>query len=273
MGTQCVVSELFIHPVKGCQPISVNEVEINEFGVKGDRAFMVARGQEKLNLKDLPALAKIRVEQIALGHIRLSADGAQPIEHHKVTAGESSTVTLILDKIEVVDQGDKVAGWISDVVGETVRLVSALEPFNRNFPIEPLALAHDKPQEGFKDVSPIMVVNGATLDDLNSKLSEPVPVQRFRPNIVVSGLDAYDEDSLSQMSHPQVEFSHVSPCERCVIVNTDHELGIINGKDPLNTLSKYRRIENKYDSGIVFGNYFNTEGNGLVKVGDELEVS
>jgi uncharacterized protein YcbX len=226
-----------------------------------------------VNLKALPVLAKIRVEQSSPEHLRLSAEGTSSIDHHKLESGEHSKVTLILDKIEVVDQGDEIANWISKVVGEPVRLMFAMKPFERHFPIEPLELAHGKSQEGFKDVSPVMVVNGATLKDLNNKLSAPVPVQRFRPNIVVSGLAAYDEDSVRQLSHAQIKFSHVSPCERCVIVNTDHEQGVITGKDPLNTLSKYRRIENKYDSGIVFGNYFNTEGNGVVKIGDELEVS
>lgn len=234
---------------------------------------MVVRKGEKANLKDLPALAKIRVEQISEGYIRLAAEGISPVEHQRVTTGANSTVSLILDKIEVQDQGDEIADWISAVVGETVRLVVAASTFKRNLPMHTLKLAHEKPQEGFKDVSPVMVVNDATLRDLNNRLTEAVPVQRFRPNIVVSGLEAYAEDKLSQMTHKQIDFTHVSPCERCVIVNQDHESGVTQGNDPLNTLSSYRRIEDKYDSGIVFGNYFNTQGDGLVKIGDELTFS
>ena len=273
MSKQCVVSELFVHPIKGCRPTAVDEVEIDEFGVKGDREYMVIRGEKKVNLKNLPGLAKIGIEQIAPGHIRLLADDAPYLEHQKVTTGASSSVTFILDNVDVIDQGDEVANWISNVVGEPVRLVTTTNSFKRNFPIDALKSAHNRLQKGFKDVSPVMVINGATFDDLNSKLSESVPVQRFRPNIVVRGLEAFDEDKGGNFTHAQVEFSHVSPCERCVIVNTDHEQGVVNGKDPLNTLSKYRRIEDKYDSGIVFGNYFNIEGNGLVKIGDELVLS
>ena len=273
MSKQCVVSELFVHPVKGCRPAEVTEVEINEYGVKGDREFMVVRDQKNVNLKDLPGLAKVSVEQISPGHIRLAANGVPPIEHRKMQAGVSSTVTLILDNVEVWDQGDEIAGWISSVVGEAVRLVAAPNAFVRNFPVEQLELAHQKLQQGFKDVSPVMIVNAATLEDLNSKLPEPIPVQRFRPNIVVSGLDPYAEDNVNILSHSQIKFTHVSPCERCVVINIDHELGVIKGKDPLNTLGKYRRIENKYSSGIVFGNYFNTQGDGRVKIGDEFVVS
>jgi uncharacterized protein len=267
------VSELFVHPIKGCRPTAVGQVEVNEFGIKGDREFMVVRGGEKVNQKELPALAKICVEQFSPGHIRLTSEGVASIEHRRMTTGANSTVTFILDKVEVQDQGDDIADWISVIVGETVRLVVATDTFKRNLPIDPLKLAHDIPQEGFKDVSPVMIVNESTLEVLNSKLPEAVPVERFRPNVVVSGLEAYAEDELNQLAHEQFEFNYVSPCERCVIVNQDHESGETHGNDPLKTLSNYRRIEDKYDSGIVFGSYFNVRGDGLVKIGDELVFS
>ena len=248
-------------------------MEIDEFGVSGDREFMVVRDQKKVNLKDLPALARICIHKTGDGHFQLSAAGTEDIEHKKLSEGDPSVASFLFDNVEVVDQGERIAQWISGVVGESVNLVALPRPFKRNLGVPPLEKAHDKSQNSFVDVSPVMIVNQATLEDLNSRISEPVTVQRFRPNVVVQGLAAFDEDRITGLSGDQLELDHVSPCERCTIVNTDHETGVISGKEPLNMLSKYRRITDGYDSGILFGDYFNVLKAGTLKVGDVLTVN
>lgn len=273
MSRRCTVTELFVHPIKGCRPISVDAVEITEFGVIGDREFMVVRDQKKVNLKDLPGLARISIDNIGDGLFQLSAAGFDDIEHKKVSEGDPGVANFLFDHVEVIDQGDRIGKWISEVVSESVRLVALPGPFKRNLDVPLLEKAHGKSQNSFVDVSPVMIVNQATLEDLNSKIFEPVSIQRFRPNIVVGGLAAYDEDKVTGLRSEQLEFDHVSPCERCTIVNTDHETGLTGSKDPLNMLSKYRRISGGYDSGILFGDYFNVLGAGTLKVGDILTVS
>jgi uncharacterized protein YcbX len=248
-------------------------VEIDEFGVAGDREFMVVRESTKVNLKDLPALARICIHKTGEGHFQLSAAGADDIEHTKLTEGDSGVASFLFDNVEVVDQGERIGQWISGVVGERVNLVSLGQPFKRNLGVPPLEKAHDKSQNSFVDVSPVMIVNQATLEDLNNRISEPVTVHRFRPNVVVQGLAAFDEDRITGISGDQLELDHVCPCERCTIVNTDHETGLISGKEPLNMLSQYRRITDGYDSGILFGDYFNVLKGGTLKVGDVLTVS
>jgi uncharacterized protein YcbX len=234
---------------------------------------MVVRDQKKVNLKDLPALARICIHKTGDGHFQLSASGEDVIEHKKLSEGDSGVVSFLFDNVEVVDQGERIGQWISGVVGERVKLVALPRPFKRNLGVPQLEKAHDKSQNSFVDVSPLMIVNQATLDDLNSRISEPVTVQRFRPNVVVQGLAAFAEDSITGLSGDQLELDHVCPCERCTIVNTDHETGLISGKDPLNMLGKYRRIADGYDSGILFGDYFNVLQAGTLKVGDVLTVS
>ena len=248
-------------------------MEIDEFGVVGDREFMVVRESTKVNLKDLPALARICIHKTGDGHFQLSATGADDIEHKKLTEGDSGVASFLFDNVEVVDQGEIIGQWISGVVDERVRLVALPRPFKRNLGVPQLEKAHDKSQNSFVDVSPVMIVNQATLEDLNSRISESVTVHRFRPNVVVQGLVAFDEDRITGLTGDQLEFDHVSPCERCTIVNTDHETGLVSGKEPLNMLSKYRRIADGYDSGILFGDYFNVLKSGTLKVGDILTGS
>lgn len=233
---------------------------------------MVIKDQRKVNLKDLPALANIGVERKGNHEFRLFASGFGEIKYRKIAQGDGCEASFLLDNVEVIDQGDKVGTWISGVVKESIRLVALPAPFRRNLGAPALKKAHDKLQNSFVDVSPVMIVNQATLDDLNSRISEPVSVQRFRPNIVIEGLDAFEEDKISSIASQDIKFDHVSACERCTIVNVDHRSGITSSKDPLNMLSQYRRISDGYDSGIVFGNYFNTLGEGTLRVGDVLRI-
>ncbi|MCZ6503527.1 MAG: MOSC domain-containing protein, partial [Gammaproteobacteria bacterium] len=98
-------------------------------------------------------------------------------------------------------------------------------------------------------------------------------VQRFRPNIVVGGLEAYAEDDIISIQDEAFTFTHISACERCVIINMDHETGEINSKAPLKMLNQYRRIKEGYDSGVLFGSYYSVNGAGTLNVGDSFEVN
>ena len=211
---RCAVTELYLHPIKGCRPISVDSLELNEFGVCGDRELMVVKDKRKMNLKDLPALAKITVERGDSGQLMLCAKGFDAIAHHRILQGDTGSVGFLFDTVDVVDQGDEIAQWLSRVVRESVRLVAIEKAFNRNLPGTALETVQGNPQHNFVDVAPVMVVNEATLNDLNSRISRPVPVQRFRPNIVVGGLEAYAEDDISSMQGAEFSFTLVSPCER-----------------------------------------------------------
>ena len=270
---RCAVTELYLHPIKGCRPISVDSLELNEFGVCGDRELMVVKDKRKMNLKDLPALAKITVERGDSGQLMLCAKGFDAIAHHRILQGDTGSVGFLFDTVDVVDQGDEIAQWLSRVVCESVRLVAIEKAFNRNLPGTALEAVHGNPQHNFVDVAPVMIVNEATLNDLNSRISQPVPVQRFRPNIVVGGLEAYAEDDISSMQGAEFSFTLVGPCERCVVINTDHETGERTDKGPLKMLSRYRRIKDGYDSGVLFGSYYSVKGSGTLKVGDSFEVS
>ena len=121
----------------------------------------------------------------------------------------------------------------------------------------------------FADGYPFMLLGQASLDDLNSRLAEPVPMNRFRPNFVVSGAEAFEEDNWKKIRIGTTMFHVVKPSERCVMPTIDQARGEKTGVEPLRTLSAYRTKKNK----VLFGqNLIAEKAGGLVRVGDEVEI-
>ena len=270
--SQCTIEKIFYYPVKGCRAVEVEQAELSETGIAGDRAYVILYDGGFGNLKTLPALARVTVN-LTEGGLRFSAEGSDDYHHEHRLAGDETNLTFYADQVPVVDQGDAVATWLQEVTGAEVRLATLKQDFNRNLPLDSLKAADGVLQNGFCDLSPIMLVNAATLDDVNSKLDEPVPVERFRCNIVVSGLKPYAEDEITKLDGDGLSLAHVVGCERCVIVNTDPTTGEMGSKEPLNLLNGYRRIKDGYASGILFGSYFNVTGQKTVAVGDRFAVT
>ncbi len=267
--TECVVERIFYYPVKGCRAVDAQSVDIGPTGISGDRSYVILYEGGFANLKSLPALSKVVVALHEDG-LRFGADGHDDLIHQR-QSGDEVALTFYADQVPVVDQGDAAANWLSDVTGASVRLATLKQNFDRNLPVDMLSAAHGVEQDGFCDLSPIMLVNAATLDDVNAQLSDPVSVERFRCNIVVRGLEPYAEDEISGYQGEALSLSHVIACERCVIINTDPVSGEMN-KEPLKLLHNSRRKENGYASGVMFGNYFNVEGTSQLSVGDRLKA-
>ena len=118
----------------------------------------------------------------------------------------------------------------------------------------------------FSDGYPILLIGQASVDDLNSRLEEPLPMNRFRPNIVLAGGQPFEEDTMEQFSINEINFYGVKLCERCVITTTNQETSI-KGKEPLKTLAKYRLTNNK----VLFGQNVLCGGEGAIRVGDEIK--
>ena len=124
----------------------------------------------------------------------------------------------------------------------------------------------------FTAASPVSIGNVASLDALNAKLESPVPMDRFRLNVIVEGLDAHAEDSLSEIKGASVRLRHVTPAERCVIVSTDQRTGERDRSDLLRSLPKKAKAD-RFGSGRIFGTYLRVENEGTLRVGETLEVS
>ncbi|MEC9014178.1 MAG: MOSC N-terminal beta barrel domain-containing protein [Chloroflexota bacterium] len=266
--TECTIERIFLYPVKGCRAVEVQDVELTFTGITGDRGYVILYEGGFANLKSLPALSMLAVALKGDGLV-FSASGHEDLVHTRQLVGDQKSLRFYADEIRVLDQGDAVASWLTGVIGVDVRLATLKENFDRKLPVDILEAAHGVEQDGFCDLSPILLVNAATLDDVNRQLSDDIPVERFRCNIVVRGLEPYAEDAIQSYQGQGLSLTHVVACERCVIINTDHRTGIMN-KEPLKLLHGNRRIEGGYSSGVRFGNYFNVAGGGKLSVGNRL---
>ena len=118
----------------------------------------------------------------------------------------------------------------------------------------------------------MLLVSQESLDDLNGRLETPVPMERFRANVVVEGLGAFGEDEVGSLSTGSVRLERATVCERCIVVSTDQQTGA-RAQEPLRTLSQYRKREGGYAGGIMFGAYMAVAGEGRLQRGDGFDAS
>ena len=272
MTDRCTVTALYNYPVKSCRGTSVDEVQISPTGIEGDRQLMIIKDGKFSNQKRLPKLAQVITKRIDGNTIEFSSAGNEPITHKIDSGGEEIVIDYYTNMVPVIDQGIELAEWVSLIVGHDVRVVALKSTFRRTVPLEEFSLVDGIDQSRFVDVAPILVTNTASLHDLNSKLDDPITMNRFRPNVVIEGLEAFAEDRVNTLEHGQLKLIRATYCERCAITCTDQETGERNS-EPLNTLKSYRHRENGYAGGVMFGSYMGVEGTATLRVGDTLTIA
>jgi hypothetical protein len=273
---EAIVRELWTYPVKGCQGVAAEALEITKMGVAGDRDFVLWQDGKLVDQKETPQVASLAADfDRERGVLRFRHADHGAYEHQVRSEGEIRKAAWVLDQFETVDQGDPVAEWLSAAVGMDVRLVSPAAPWKINFPIPQMQRVHETPKQRFFAASPVSLANRASLDDLNTRLETPVPMDRFRMNVVVDGLAPYAEDTLDSLSNAQVELLQVTPAERCVIITTDQKTGERPKSDLMKVLGQYRRKkeEDRFGSGLIFGNYMTVGREGTLRLGDRLVVA
>ena len=268
------VSKIVIYPVKGCRGQVLESAEVTEMGLVGDREFTVTVAGQVVNQKQLPLLYQLSAQWIDEHSLSLSFPDAKSFVLDTRAGAACDTVDIYSKQVPVLDMGGEVADWLSDVLQDTVRLVRAAQPFKWFFPLEEFAQIHDNDQSKFIDAAPILLTNQNSLDDLNDKIrvAHDLPalsMDRFRANIVVAGLGSYLEDELPVFEFPKLRLSRLAVCERCIVTTTDPASGV-RGKEPLRTLSKYRKRKNDYAGGIMFGIYLVPAVKGSISIGDVL---
>lgn len=268
---ECTITGIHAYPVKSCRGSAVESARITPTGMEGDRQLMVVRDRAFVNQARLAALARISTRRIDADRVEFGNPGGAAVELAIGDDGERFDIDYFGERVTVVDQGDAVAAFLSEEIGANLRAVALDAPFVRRLPLEEFALIDGEEQARFTDVAPILVTNEATLDDLNGRLETPVPMARFRPNIVVSGLEAFAEDELSALEGSGFSLLRATWCERCATTCTDQETGE-RTEEPLATLKSYRHRENGYAGGVLFGAYMAVTGEGTVRVGDRLRV-
>jgi uncharacterized protein YcbX len=257
------VRSLHVYPVKSAAGISLSRAEVGDRGFQHDRRFMIVDGAGQfLTQRMLPRMALISVA-LSSASLRVTGPGMRPLEIPLVPSGGSlRTVQVWRDRCEALSLGPGPARWLSELLGVTCELVYMPEATLRA--VDPL---FGPGRVGFADGYPFLLASTASLDDL-SRRGASVPMERFRPNIVVDGAPAFAEDHWKRVRIGPVEFRVVKPCARCAITTVDPALGVFSGPEPLRTLAEFRRSE----EGVLFGMNLVHEGAGVVSVGDEVTV-
>jgi hypothetical protein len=268
--TSVTVQELNVYPVKSARGIALARVRLAPTGFEWDRHWMVVREDGTfLTQRTHPTLTRILTELTSEG-LALTAEGFEPLALPFAPQGIGRPVRIFKDACEGLDQGDEAAAWVSRVLAEPVRIVrTPVTPDRRASPefagprLAPIA---------FPDGFPILVCNRASLDDLNQRLPEPLPMERFRPSLVLAGLAPFAEDHIATVEIGPIMLMLVKPCTRCIIPSTDQRTGI-RGLDPLPVLRTFR-FDRKL-LGVTFGeNAVITRGvGGFIERGAECRVT
>ena len=253
----CTLSALQVHPVKSCAGIAVDEALLVETGLDLDRAWMVVdeRG-EMLTQRRLPRLALVQ-PTLRHGEMVLRAPGMLALHVRLDTVEAATRVRVWDDVVKAFDMGALAAQWFSDFLGQRLRLVR-FDPEQQRLS-DPQWTGELQAENAFADAFPLLVANTASLADLNRRLAArgaaAVTMQRFRPNLVLDGLQAYDEDHIDELSietaEGPVRLRLVKPCTRCSIPNVDPATAD-TGSEPGATLAGYR-ADPRLQGGVTFG--------------------
>lgn len=266
-GTSLItVSNLIYYPIKACRGFEVESTKVERMGLQHDRRMMVVRPDGGfLTQREHPRLALVTPKLID-STLELSAPNYDSIQLGIRTTGTPISVSIWRSKgVQAIDQGEEAAAWFSDWLGRAVRLVHLADGFKRRVNESYAVNADD--HTGFADGYPILLTSEEGLQDLNSRLESDVPMNRFRPNMVVRGCEPFAEDTWNRIRAGGVELAVVKPCARCVVTTIDKET-LEKRKEPLKTLGKYR----KHKLGAIFGQNVIPLNEGRLRLGMTVEV-
>lgn len=251
------IAALHLHPIKSCGGLSVGEALLIETGLQLDRAWMVVDSQgEMLTQRELPKMALIQ-PRLRADDMVLRAPGMLALHVSLDAVEEPTQATVWNDTVQAYDMGALAAQWFTDYLGQPVRLVR-FDPDQKRLSSRQWT-GEVAAENAFSDGFPLLVTSTASLADLNQRLAArglpAVSMDRFRPNLVLDGLEAYDEDNLDEITLQAdggtVRLKLVKPCARCTIPNVDPTTGA-QGHEPGDTLSGYR-ADARVNGGITFG--------------------
>lgn len=263
------ITALNIYPIKGCRGVPLAATAVDRLGLVGDRRLMLVDAENRfISQREVAALATL-VPALEGGALMVAAPGRESIQLPIDPDGSPREVRVWRDHgIMAADQGDAAARWFSAAIGAPCRLV-AFGSQARN-PIDPEYSLLAAAETAFTDGYPIMAALQESLDDLNARLAEPAPMERFRPSVVISGAPAWSEDDWMAMTLGPLDCDAVKPCARCVVTTTDQITGARHARqEPLRTLATFRTIPGL---GAIFGQNIVPRGTGVLRVGDAVEL-
>jgi uncharacterized protein YcbX len=265
------ISRLFIYPVKSLHGIEVNSAIVTDRGFRHDRRWMLVDENNRfLTLREHPQMTLLKVELKEYGLRITSVDisGTDLIIPFTANDDVHESVTIWNATVEARRVGKEADAWFSERLGIRCKLVFMPEHSMR--PVDTTSgYAPAGKFTSFADAYPFMMLGEASINDLNRRLEIPVSIKRFRPNIVFSGGEPYQEDTIGEFTIGTVRFTGLENCSRCMVPNVDPETGIPNrDREPIKTLSGYRMHNKK----IEFGRNLVHTGTGLIAKGDEIII-
>lgn len=260
------VSGLYIYPIKSLGGFPVNNALVTDRGLQHDRRWMlVDAGGNFLSQRSHPQMALLQTALVDQGlQVTHKHTGATIILPLYPLTSHSVDVTVWDNRSLGIEVSPEANQWFARQLNMDCRLVYM--PDEAPIAVE-TEYAHHGERTSFSDGYPFLLIGQASLDELNSRLQTPVPMNRFRPNIVVSGSTPFAEDGWQAFQIGLITFYGVKPCGRCVVTTIDQD-SLVMGKEPLKTLSTYRQVGNK----IMFGQNLLHEGSGSIAVGQEIDL-
>ncbi|KAM4625095.1 mitochondrial amidoxime-reducing component 1 [Polymixia lowei] len=274
-----VVSQLLVHPLKSGKAVSVSLAECQQIGLKygelQDRHWLViTEDSHMVTGRQEPRLVLVSLTCEG-GQVCLNGPDMEELRF-PLQQPDNPVIDCRVFSADIQgrDCGDAASRWLTRYLGEkkTFRLVHfepQMKP-RRSVDMEPLFPQYE--QVAYPDVGPVMLLSEASVRDLSSKLEKDVTAERFRPNIVISDCKAFDEDSWEEILIGNVRLQRVMSCGRCIFTTVDPETGIINRKEPLETLKSYRLCKPSekhiYKTAPLFGQLYTVKRTGILQVGD-----
>ena len=261
-----ILSDIFIYPVKSLAGIRVENWDVVQTGLKYDRQFMlIDENGQFLSQRRLPKMALIQT-RLTESELILSAknfaDLHLPLEP---AGGEIIKSTVWEDCCDGLHVSDEADAWLGEVLQTTCQLVYLSTQTQRGVDLK-YALQTDR--VAFSDGFPFLIISENSLNSLNSQLENPVEMARFRPNLVISGCEAYAEDTWREIKIGNIEFRLPKPCSRCSVPAINPANAQV-GKEPLKTLNRLRKLNGK----IYFGQNALHNQLGALRIGDEVSVA
>ncbi|AXK35084.1 MOSC domain-containing protein [Streptomyces armeniacus] len=265
------ITGLISYPIKGCAGSPAYDALVTPAGLAHDRSFLVTTEDGGFrSQRRSPRLALIRPEiEPEGGWLTLHGPGVDPLRIAVDTEAPRRDIELFGTPYQGIDQGEEVAGWLSEALGEPSRLVRVPPEHHR------VTGGLTPGTSGYADSAPLHLLSLPSLEQLNARLtargSAPLPMDRFRPNIVLDGWDGepHAEDGVRQLRAGDAEFGYAKLAIRCAVTTVDQETGTKSGPEPLRTLADYRRAA---EGGVAFGVKLAVVRPGKISVGDEMAV-
>ena len=266
-SSKICISQLFIYPIKSLGGIALQQSLVTSRGLQHDRRFMLVDENNRfVSQREFPEMALLKV---SIEHNQLLVyTNANPNDNIKlplqVESGSEISVAIWDYQCKALLVDAKADEWFSSKLGKRLRLVY-MPDYSERLVDEDYALHNDL--TSFSDGFPILMIGQSSLDDLNSRLEHPVGMDRFRPNIVINGSAAFEEDGYRHIRFGNINLYAVKPCARCSMTTNNQQTGVA-GQEPLKTLSSFRKGNNK----IYFGQNLLVGSEGMLHVGNELNV-